>query len=108
VLLEYPTMSDGQDSEKPIKVASLSMPSALWCIYLYIHTMDSLEISRGILAAGLSKNNSANKWAKRQRTVTIRHVQLHQFTGLQCKHADLNSRSVQHSNYNGLEVNERL
>jgi hypothetical protein len=29
VLLEYPTMSDGQDSEKPIKVASLSMPSAL-------------------------------------------------------------------------------
>jgi hypothetical protein len=29
VLLEYATMSGGQDSEKPIKVASLSMPSAL-------------------------------------------------------------------------------
>jgi len=46
-----------------------------------------LEISSGISAVGVSNNTSANKWTQRQRRVTIRHVQLHQFSGLQCKHA---------------------
>jgi len=41
-----------------------------------------LEISSGISGVGVSNNNSANKWAQRQRIVTIRHVQLHQFSGL--------------------------
>ena len=62
-------------------------PCLVMHIFVQPHSDMLLEMSSAISAVGVSNNNSANKWAQRQRTVTIRHVQLHQFSGLQCKHA---------------------
>ena len=48
-----------------------------------------LQISSGISAVGVSNNNSANKsgLSVREQQQYDAHVQLHQFSGLQCKHA---------------------
>jgi phosphoribosylanthranilate isomerase len=57
---------------------------------VFIHPYSEMrsEISRRISAVSVSNNECVKKWAQRQTTATIRHVQLHQFSGLQCKHAD--------------------
>jgi phosphoribosylanthranilate isomerase len=57
-------------------------------VFIHPYSEMRFEISKRILAVGVSNNNCANKWAQRQRTTTIQHAQLHQFSGLQCKHAD--------------------